>query len=169
MYISAFLRVMRARATSKGIDGFFIEGSLRGKSVNVKLYGKKENILDISTGEIADYYLVLTGDEGARARITTLKPQWNKTTLKVLQKKSGYSGKYVRIGEYLSGLYSDSITFSFDELEKILGFSLPSSAHNHPAWWANSGHDHSRAWSDYGWLVNGISLGEWVRFRKEEP
>jgi len=55
---------LEASATSKGIDGFFIEGSLKGKSVNVKRYGKKENILDISTGTIADYYLVLTGDEG---------------------------------------------------------------------------------------------------------
>jgi len=47
--------------------------------------------------------------------------------------------------------------------------SLPSSAHNHPAWWANGGHNHSGAWSDYGWLVDGVSLGEWIRFRKEEP
>lgn len=51
-------------ATAKGIDGYFNEGSLKGKSVNVKLYGKKENILDISTAELADYYLVLSGDDG---------------------------------------------------------------------------------------------------------
>jgi len=51
-------------ATAKGIDGYFTEGSLKGKSVNVKLYGKKENILDISTDKVADYYLVLTGAEG---------------------------------------------------------------------------------------------------------
>lgn len=51
-------------ATAKGIDGYFAEGSLKGKSVNVKLYGKKENILDISTAELADFYLVLSGDDG---------------------------------------------------------------------------------------------------------
>ena len=35
---------LEASATSKGIDGRFNEGSLKGKSVNVKLYGKKENV-----------------------------------------------------------------------------------------------------------------------------
>ena len=48
-------------ATSKGIDGRFTEGPLKGKTVNIKLYGKREGFLDISLGNIADYYLVLTG------------------------------------------------------------------------------------------------------------
>src|SRR3972149_7888423 len=48
-------------ATAKGIDGMFIEGPLKGKKVNVKLYGKQEGILDITTRSLADYYLVLTG------------------------------------------------------------------------------------------------------------
>lgn len=48
-------------AIAKGIDGVFAEGSLRGKTVNIKLYGKQESILDIAANELADYYLVLTG------------------------------------------------------------------------------------------------------------
>ena len=51
-------------ANVKGMDGLFKTGPLRGKSVNVKLYGKQENILDISPGYLADYYLVLSGDTG---------------------------------------------------------------------------------------------------------
>lgn len=51
-------------ANVKGIDGLFKTGPLRGKSVNVKLYEKKENILDISPGYLADYYLVLSGGTG---------------------------------------------------------------------------------------------------------
>jgi hypothetical protein len=47
-------------ATHKGTDGTFRTGPLQGKTVNVKLYGKKEGILDINTHP-ADYYLVLTG------------------------------------------------------------------------------------------------------------
>lgn len=35
-------------ATSKGIDGRFTEGPLKGKTVNIKLYGKREGLLDIS-------------------------------------------------------------------------------------------------------------------------
>jgi len=48
-------------ATSKGIDGRFTEGPLKGKTVNIKIYGKREGFLDISLGNLADYYLVLTG------------------------------------------------------------------------------------------------------------
>ena len=49
-------------ATHKGVDGQFRTGPLRGKTVNVKLYGKKEGILDINHAP-ADYYLVLTGPD----------------------------------------------------------------------------------------------------------
>jgi hypothetical protein len=52
-------------ATSKGIDGRFMVGSLKGKTVNIKLYGKREGFLDISLGNLADYYLVLTGPKTA--------------------------------------------------------------------------------------------------------
>lgn len=48
-------------ASYKGIDGFFTEGPLKGKSVNIKIYTKQERMLDISTDNPADYYLVLTG------------------------------------------------------------------------------------------------------------
>jgi hypothetical protein len=55
---------LNTSANVKGMDGLFKSGSLRDKSVNVKLYGKKENILDISPGNLADYYLVISGDTG---------------------------------------------------------------------------------------------------------
>lgn len=48
-------------AVAKGVDGVFIDGALKGKTVNIKLYGKQESVLDITTGSLADYYLVLTG------------------------------------------------------------------------------------------------------------
>jgi len=52
-------------ATSKGIDGRFKDGPLRGKTVNIKLYGKKENLLDSNKDKLADYYLVLSGPDSA--------------------------------------------------------------------------------------------------------
>lgn len=48
-------------ATEKGHDGIFSEGNLQGKTVNVKLYGKRESILDLKPEFPIDYYLVLTG------------------------------------------------------------------------------------------------------------
>ena len=48
-------------ASTKAIDGHFNSGPLRGKSVNVKWYGKQESLLDITQGSLPDYYLVMTG------------------------------------------------------------------------------------------------------------
>jgi len=56
---------LESSATAKGIDGVFQEDSLKGKTVNIKLYGKQEGILDIAVHELADYYLVLTGPKTA--------------------------------------------------------------------------------------------------------
>ena len=56
---------LEVSATAKGIDGVFVEGPLKGKTVNVKIYGKQEGILDIILKHLADYYLVLTGPKSA--------------------------------------------------------------------------------------------------------
>lgn len=52
-------------ATSTGIDGYFTEGVLKGESVDIKFYGKMENLLDVSTKILPDYYLVFTGAKAA--------------------------------------------------------------------------------------------------------
>ncbi|MGH8886680.1 MAG: hypothetical protein ACRDYX_16215 [Egibacteraceae bacterium] len=54
-------------AAAKGIDGRFASGSLEGRTVNVKWYGKREGILDISEHPYLDYYLVMTGRRSAAA------------------------------------------------------------------------------------------------------
>jgi len=53
-------------ATEKGVDGVFAEGSLKGKTVNIKWYGKREGLLDITLDNLADYYLVITGPKSAQ-------------------------------------------------------------------------------------------------------
>lgn len=50
-----------SNANQKAIDGTFRSGVLAGKTVNIKCYGKKENLLDIAPEGFPDYYLVLTG------------------------------------------------------------------------------------------------------------
>lgn len=54
-------------AVQKGADGTFTEGPLRGKSVNVKFYGKQEGMLDIRIDALPDYFLVLTGSKSSVA------------------------------------------------------------------------------------------------------
>lgn len=41
-------------ATNKGTDGQFKNGPLAGKSVNIKLYGKQEGLLDINPAALPD-------------------------------------------------------------------------------------------------------------------
>ncbi|WP_063826673.1 hypothetical protein [Parafrankia discariae] len=48
-------------ATATAIDGRFTSGPLQGRTVNVKLYLKRENLLDVTESPALDYYLVFTG------------------------------------------------------------------------------------------------------------
>lgn len=79
------------------------------------------------------------------------------------------SGKYQQLERYLPSLDAsrDAITLSVPELERILGFALPPSAHRHAAWWSNTpSHPHAVAWMAAGYKVDGFELGAWVCFRK---
>lgn len=48
-------------ATHRGSDGYFADGKLEGKSVNIKFYPKNEGLLDITLKSPPDFYLVLAG------------------------------------------------------------------------------------------------------------
>lgn len=55
---------LEASAVAKAIDGRFTAGSLAGRTVNIKLYGKREGLLDIVDDPTVEYYLVMTGPRG---------------------------------------------------------------------------------------------------------
>lgn len=50
-------------ASHKGSDGYFQDGDLKGRSVNIKWYAMRQGLLDINPDGLPDYYLVLTGPE----------------------------------------------------------------------------------------------------------
>jgi len=54
-------------ASATATDGTFTRGHLAGKTVNVKLYGKNEGLLDLPRdgAPVADYTLVLVGPRSA--------------------------------------------------------------------------------------------------------
>ena len=56
---------LEASAVAAGIDGHFRSGPLRGRTVNVKWYLKREGLLDTTESGALDYYLVLTGPPSA--------------------------------------------------------------------------------------------------------
>jgi len=54
---------LHSSAAHKGSDGIFRSGPLRSKTVNIKLYGKQDGLLDMRTDAIPDYYLILAGSK----------------------------------------------------------------------------------------------------------
>jgi hypothetical protein len=54
-------------ATATAIDGRFRSGELAGRTVNIKWYLKRENLLDMSSAPVLDFYLVLAGPASAAA------------------------------------------------------------------------------------------------------
>lgn len=74
--------------------------------------------------------------------------------------------KYAPLENRLSGLEEDSLTLSYEDIEKTLGFKLPSSAYKHRAWWSNGKKGGSKFWLRVGWMVESVRLGESVTFAR---
>lgn len=68
--------------------------------------------------------------------------------------------KYTPLQDFLAHQVKTEVRLGFDEIEKILGASLPRSAYEHQAWWANNpdGHSHCRSWNNAGWRTGSLNL-----------
>ncbi|MCV0424494.1 MAG: hypothetical protein K5905_03395 [Roseibium sp.] len=68
--------------------------------------------------------------------------------------------KYEPLREHLARLEDVVWAAKLDEVEHIIGSSLPKSAREHRTWWANSGGSlvHQNAWLDAGWRVERTDL-----------
>jgi uncharacterized HhH-GPD family protein len=60
------------------------------------------------------------------------------------------------------------VTLSFEEIEALIGRSLPTSASKYGVWWANSAtNPQSRGWMSFGWKVHHIKVDDCeVRFHR---
>lgn len=69
--------------------------------------------------------------------------------------------KYDALCTYLKAQTTDRLSISFSEIEKVLGFKLPPSAHDYPAWWSNENTTHvqARAWMKAGFETEEVDLG----------
>ena len=83
------------------------------------------------------------------------------------------NSKYFSLTKHLKAQSSNEVTLLFSEAEKVLGFSLPDSAKQYQAYWANQSDTTNRpwakAWQDAGFYVESFRLsGEdgWVIFRR---
>jgi hypothetical protein len=81
-------------------------------------------------------------------------------------------GKYEPLTHYLENRPDEIWDAGFADVEHVLGFPLPPSAHEYPAWWANQepGHSQTRGWRDAGWETGRVDLASkrlrFVRSRK---
>jgi hypothetical protein len=81
-------------------------------------------------------------------------------------------GKYEPLSRYLASVQEDSWEASFGDIERILGFDLPASAHEHRAWWANNrrgNHSQTDGWLSAGWETREVNQsGKRVRFERNQ-
>ena len=78
-------------------------------------------------------------------------------------------GKYEPLTHYLENQAVEIWDASFSDVEQVLGFTLPRSAREYAAWWANQepGHSQTRGWRDAGWETGNVDLaGRKVRFKR---
>jgi len=79
------------------------------------------------------------------------------------------AGKYTPLEQYLRELPANQreVTLGFEEIERILGAKLPSSAYEYRQWWENEkegNHVNARAWANAGWKVESLDVNEkWVK------
>jgi hypothetical protein len=79
------------------------------------------------------------------------------------------ASKYQPLHQHLMGVASDRIRLSFEEIERVLRFSLPNSARQYAPWWANTGGSHIQAdaWMSAGWRTAQVDVpGEQVTFER---
>ena len=74
--------------------------------------------------------------------------------------------KYDALRDYLNEQSGPTVTLTFRQIEKLLGFVLPESARRHTAWWANAkgSHTYSKAWTSGGWKARPLLTRESVQF-----
>ena len=83
-------------------------------------------------------------------------------------------GKYDALRYHLETIPHNvsGLTLTFAKIESILGATLPPSARQHRAWWANpsspTDHPYAQAWLNIGWVVESVDQQqEWVHFQRK--
>jgi hypothetical protein len=79
-------------------------------------------------------------------------------------KESGRN-KYQKLEEYLRNSSKQIENLTYEDIERIIGTKLPSSACKYRAWWSNSGQPHAKTWSNVNWKVSSVDIGKSVTFK----
>ena len=70
--------------------------------------------------------------------------------------------RYDPLYKWLSSTSGRKVSATFDQIEAVLGFTLPRTARARPQWWANEAgntrHVQCRAWLDAGFQTANLDL-----------
>lgn len=69
--------------------------------------------------------------------------------------------KYEPLTHFLSANRTEEIPMSFEEIEKIVGFKLPTKASGIRAWWSNNPSNNvmTKAWLAAGYVTERVDMG----------
>lgn len=75
------------------------------------------------------------------------------------------AGKYTPLESYLIALPKSQkeVRLSFEQIEAILKFKLPSSAYEDERWWMREkegNHVNLRAWTNAGWRIKNVDVNK---------
>ncbi|MFI4935727.1 MAG: hypothetical protein ACHP7N_13975 [Caulobacterales bacterium] len=76
--------------------------------------------------------------------------------------------KYENLGAFLKASGADEIPLTFDQVEQIVGATLPDSQ-RYPAWWSNNPSNNvmTRIWLEAGYRTEGVDItGRKLVFRR---
>ena len=79
--------------------------------------------------------------------------------------------KYEPLQAYLAAQTARELPMTFQDVERLLSFTLPASARSRPQWWSNKlgSHVAVKAWRGAGWRTSRVDVGgERVVFVREE-
>ena len=122
---------------------------------------EKVRILESKNGTEQEDVPVITSGEISDTHTSESSPTQTADFSKV-------SPKYRPLAIYLVDRNERAITLNYTQLQKILGFDLPSSAHNHMnQYWANTDrHSYSSSWLNVGYKTRVNVANKTVTFEK---
>jgi peptidoglycan/xylan/chitin deacetylase (PgdA/CDA1 family) len=85
--------------------------------------------------------------------------------------QSRRSLRYIRLAAFLADQPAsvDHLEMSVEDLEKLIGESLPTNS-RYPSWWRNDDRKmHARAWLTAGWIVEGMNKADEVIVFTRDP
>lgn len=125
--------------------------------------------------ELADIVKLYNRIDELEKRVAQLEAQTNKqspTKLSYAERPAFpaecANSKYKALSEFLYESWEKRIILSYAELESILGFSLPTSAHNLPqSYWANTEyHTYAKSWLKLGYKAKVDTENKKVIFER---